>query len=703
MLQDSSRSRDELTAGLWWQAVLTQAVGLSCALAACLLVVLGHQRPGQQSQTQVAGDTPLVRRPLSLGDLEESAVLRRALDRASASLGGEQREVILMVTDLKNQQWAHNALLNLNRLKLHHSLVVASAPDVCASLHMRMLSSDVHAGGHCAHSSYLRNSSSAVIAAGLGRWGIKEGHPFHLWWQRWRYVGLAISMRFNVLNLDTDISLRADPYPLLTRMYGHRQLVVGIESEKPGSKNHFIFPAINVGFVYCRASAGGTVQRLVTELTRRVEQLLLAPTPTYDRRTGERLAINTMWEQEIFRDVVETFAFGLQPPSFRHALYHAGTSNGTLSPADLNERSREFDWLHEDLSFFDGAPSVRGVWLKLQDPVARGTQETLAGLPMWFFAPYTIPPYGNDGDGGWVRRPSPVVVAHMVFVRSKVFVARVLGFWDYAASRHTPTALVTEASRPRVFPGDVRVLALRNHGLRLRGNFKGVRFTWAEMLRFTLLALALQRRAVLPILPCAHARGPPIGVPSKLRGEVFVLPLGNASLCGRDGPGAMPSVAPIEESVQPSALMRTTADPPQPFDGCCMVVPWAQRWIDKIGLRPLRHERMLNERDLVRLLEEERVGGGDASPAATLSLTAMASSLRQHRLPRGNADAAVLYLDLEGTSSLEALMRGQGGANAWPGRRRARRLAAACHRRDAQYCQLIVRTLAQLSGKREKA
>ena len=98
------------------------------------------------------------------------------------------------------------------------------------------------------------------------------------------------------------------------------------------------------------------MQRLVTELTRRVEQLLLAPTPTYDRRTGERLAINTMWEQEIFRDVVETFAFGLQPPSFRHALYHAGTPNGTLSPADLNERSREFDWLHEDLSFFDGAP-----------------------------------------------------------------------------------------------------------------------------------------------------------------------------------------------------------------------------------------------------------------------------------------------------------------------------------------------------------
>ena len=35
------------------------------------------------------------------------------------------------------------------------------------------------------------------------------------WWQRWHYAAAAVAAGYHVLSLDTDISLRADPYPLL--------------------------------------------------------------------------------------------------------------------------------------------------------------------------------------------------------------------------------------------------------------------------------------------------------------------------------------------------------------------------------------------------------------------------------------------------------------------------------------------------------
>lgn len=433
-------------------------------------------------------------------------VLRQALTSCAASNGRFQQDVILMVTDFEHQHWAHNLLLNLHSLDLHHSLVIASAPRVCSSLHMRLFSTGLRTGGHCAHSSYLREASNTSIAAGLHRWQIGEGHVFHLWWQRWRYVALAISMRFNVLSLDTDISLRTDPYPLLWHAYQHRQLVVGVESEKPARNNHYIFPAANLGFVYCRASAGGNVQRLFTEVTRRIEELLLAPSPSLNQES--HTATNMLWDQDIFRDVVETFAFDLRPPSFRHVLYHAGTS-----PADLNAQSRSFDWLREETRFFPAAAPIRTVWLQLHNP-RHEPDETIAGLPMWFFAPYTVNPYGNLWDGGWMRRPSPVVIAHMVFVSNKAFAMRVLGLWHYAASLYQATDILPSATGAKVFPKEVRALTMRNNGMRLfEGNASAI---WAELLRFTLIALSLQRRAVLPFLPCANAHGVPPKPPSLL-------------------------------------------------------------------------------------------------------------------------------------------------------------------------------------------
>ena len=567
-------------------------------------------------------------------------------------------------------------------MELHHSLVIASAPRVCSSLHTRLFATGVRVGGHCAHSSYLREASNASIAAGLHRWQIDAGHVFHLWWQRWRYVALAISMRYTVLSLDTDISLRSDPYPLLWRAYQHRQLVIGIESEKPARKNRYIFPAANLGFVYCRARPGGTVQQLFAEVTRRVEELLLAPSPTLNQEN--HTAANMLWDQDIFRDVVETFAFDLRPPSFRHVLYHAGTS-----PADLNAQSRSFDWLHEDTSFFPAAAPVRTVWFQLHDPITHAADETMAGLPLWFFAPYTVNPYGDLWDGGWLRSPSPVVIAHMVFVSNKAFAMRTLGLWHYAASLYqgTDTLPLSSATEAKVFPEEVRALTMRNSGIQLHeGN---VAATWAELLRFTLLALSLQRRAVLPFFSCANAHGPPLQVPVKLRGRFHIMPLGNASLCQQGNAPALTTTTPAVAQAQASAVLRWTAGQhqhrqPPPFDACCTVVPFSSRWVDPNGLRQLKEERMLNERDLAHLLEEAPGGATEAR----IPLAEMGYTLDQKRLKirRKKNEARVLHLDLGGAQSLAPLTELDG----------ATRLAAACDQQDAGYCQRLVRVLNEM-------
>ena len=645
-----------------------------CVLAVCLLVLSKDWNQGLAWPPRAtSAHEPSAG---SLGDLEDPHVLRHALSESAASSGRFRRNVILMVTDFEHQHWAHNLLLNLHSLELHHSLVIASAPRVCSSLHTRLVATGVRVGGHCAHSSYLRGESNESIAVGLHRWQIDKGHVFHLWWQRWRYVALAISMRYNVLSLDTDISLRSDPYPLLWRAYQHRQLVVGIESEKPARKNHYIFPAANLGFVYCRARPGGTVQRLFAEVTRRVEDLLLAPSPTLNQEN--HTAANMLWDQDIFRDVVETLAFALRPPSFRHVLYHAGTS-----PADLNAQSRAFDWLHEDTSFFPAAAPIRTVWFQLHDPITSAPDETMAGLPMWFFAPYTVNPYGNLWDGGWLRSPSPMVIAHLVFVSNKAFAMRALGLWHYAASLYQGTDTLSSATGVRVFPKEVRALTMRNSGMQLhQGN---VVARWAELLRFTLLALSLQRRAVLPFFPCANAHGPPLEVPVKLRGRFHIMPLGNASLCQQgNAPALLATTTPAVAQAQAGAVLRWTSGKyrqPPPFDACCTIVPFSSRWVDPNGLRPLKEERMLNERDLAHLLKEV---GGDATEAS-IPLSELGYTLDQRRLKirKKKNGARVLHLDLGGAQSL-AVLTGLDGAT---------RLAAACNQQDAGYCQRIVRVL----------
>lgn len=151
---------------------------------------------------------------------------------------------------------------------------------------------------------------------------------------------------------------------------------------------------------------------------------------------------------------------------------------------------------------------------------------------------------------------------------------------------------------------------------------------------------------------------------------------------------ALATTAPVVAQVQASDALRWTAGQlrqPPPFDACCTIVPFSKRWVDPNGLRQLKEERMLNERDLAHLLEEAQGLATETSmPLAELAPHnhEEASDQRRHRVQKYN-DARVLHLDLAGTQSLAALTESD----------RAKRLAAACNQEDARYCQRIVRVL----------
>ena len=75
--------------------------------------------------------------------------------------------------------------------------------------------------------------------------------------------------------MDTDVSLRADPYPTLRGPMGHRQLIFGLDNDWDGERNLGEFPGINCGFVYCSGRPGGAAHVLIARWAARIEGLLI--------------------------------------------------------------------------------------------------------------------------------------------------------------------------------------------------------------------------------------------------------------------------------------------------------------------------------------------------------------------------------------------------------------------------------------------
>jgi hypothetical protein len=110
-----------------------------------------------------------------------------------------KKEVILTVSDGHHLEPLFNLLLDFKDLKMEHTVVLMDSSSSCEAVkkHMPDLG--------CVWTSFLA-----------------EEHPtqywtpiIHLWLMRWLLFNSMVRRGYNVLILDTDNSVRMDPYPLL--------------------------------------------------------------------------------------------------------------------------------------------------------------------------------------------------------------------------------------------------------------------------------------------------------------------------------------------------------------------------------------------------------------------------------------------------------------------------------------------------------
>ena len=732
--------------------------GLSFAVGLCLGALLAflaprrrlHPQPRRRRRATPAATSseaaPHFIRPLpDAGDLAVPGALARAL----AVRATQSREIIFMLTDDHHVRLALNLLLNLDELKLHHHLIIASRPEVCAATWARAQQIGLSLG--CGHSSFLHRGSSARIDAGLDAYNIEDTHVYHLWWQRWFFLSEAVGLGYRVLSLDTDVSLRANPYPLFHGPLAHHDLITGLDTDQ--ALRPFYFPAANVGLVYARGPPGGGAHWVLSESRRRLEQLLQGEIVPLPEQRG--VSQQVVWDQDTFKDVLETAAFTPAAPSYRHAQGHCmgrhiQRSVARLAPSLPSGWSLRIEQLH----FFRNTsrPPLPSAWLPLHvkrsasaesaavgvdvgpetrshsggsagapaarmatrwisskqdgasvlgsrsvsscngsgidgvsldarwDPWTQGAEGvrsegsvrsgSFAALPMWIFSTYHICPHGDvcDGRWGWAG-PPPVVVGHLVGVKCKFWILRMLGWWHYDAARPLPDG-ATASDRARasgaggggrrrqrrvrdnapgggdsssrsggggdsgsrlnvtpVFPQKVvRPLVLRGHRLTVGTTSAGIAAVRLQLVRLVLVALALGRRAVIPMVQCDI---PVAETPVAMRNYVALLKLTDRTLCDGDAArptwAMAPTIAPesSHEAVRTTIEMTRMGDyagvmkwPPPKEPSCCQVVP-ELRCVDKYGDRgELRDEVMLCERDYAYMLREEReaLGAGVDAP-----------------------------------------------------------------------------------------
>lgn len=630
-------------------------------------------------------------RPAALrdgGDLAAPGALARVLQLRASADG----EIIFMLTDQHHERLALNLLLNLGELGLHHHLTIASSSEVCDSLWRRSRGLGLSLG--CGRSTFLRRGVSAAWDAGLDAYGLDDDHVYHLWWQRWFFLSEAVGLGYRVLSLDTDVSLRASPYPLIHGPLAHHELLTGLDTDKTNPTTSFYFPQINVGFVYARGPPGGAGHAVLLSTRRRLERIL----------AGEIIALPSspkgqmsLWDQDTFKDALETAAFTPEAVSYRHSRLHAEARDGGLPP---HKRAASlpagWGWRVEHVRFFPSYDPLPSAWLQLATAAtdistlastsadaasgdkaptsgaaapmsgaaaAGGRTATFGAVPLWLFSSYLLCPHGAVCDGRWAWSPPPVLIGHVVGSKAKFWLMRLLGWWHYGAARpprplrppRQPLAAATPASSAgvaglaadaehaaaaadaddgnddeqqgfdpstTVFPrATVRPLVLRGvHGLHIpytprSHDGSGVKALRQELIRWALLAVALGRRAVLPMVPCEI---PVPETPDRLRKSTVVVKLADTALCNastRQAAWRMPPTVAAETS--PLRLRRTremwafsdysavTPWPPKRAPSCCQLLP-ALRCIDQYGnAGELSDELLLNERDLAWVDAEE--------------------------------------------------------------------------------------------------
>jgi hypothetical protein len=181
-------------------------------------------------------------------DLDSRSGLRAAV--AARAVGGE---IVTFTSNVGGLAAAANMALQLRRHGILQHMVLADAASTCAAGLARW------AWLGCGWSSGLPGFEAAY-AHGVGG---ETAHLWSLWSAKWLLVARLTELRVNVLALDTDMLLQADPYPLLRA--------------PPISAFHMVIvpegSRVNLGFIYVRGRAcarAGGVASVLWDVVRRL-------------------------------------------------------------------------------------------------------------------------------------------------------------------------------------------------------------------------------------------------------------------------------------------------------------------------------------------------------------------------------------------------------------------------------------------------
>jgi hypothetical protein len=488
--------------------------------------------------------------------------------RAAAERRAFRGEIIVMVANSRGCHLAANAIANLRSVGIEHYLLVTNTKEACEGMRrargprLGKKNEGASWGVECGWTSFLLGHPR-LETYGLTR-GEERADPFRLWWARFHLLERLVAFGYNPMYVDTDVSFRVNPYPLLKGPFANFSLV---GQDETGHVN-----GVNIGFVYAQnARVGGPAHRVLNETISRMFAILEhAPDPVKQWDGGvARGAKEHLWDQHIYNDVIESAVFSrdlrrrsgarlIDPSGNKRQLWNDDeanafpkntdwesfevlvrekdvplTASGTkmaLEPGTFQARGARLKCVGADVPGYatsskrDGSSNVSSRFSTLNETASSVTEETFQtsrreidvcvepelflASPPWFLAGWS----GVAGDerfrgvrGAWVYDPPIVAVAHFVGALAKQQTFKQLGWWQYGAEAFTtpglPSLAATQSKLDR--KGALGVKRLRAATAATTTDPAAGAAAYGEAVaRLVSLAVALGRRPAIPEIAC---------------------------------------------------------------------------------------------------------------------------------------------------------------------------------------------------------
>lgn len=493
--------------------------------------------------------------PLTGEDLSAPGALEAAAEKRSF-----RKEIIVMVANEGGAILAANAVANLRSVGIEHYMIVTNEPKSCELL------MNGPWGITCGYTSYLKNHERLAAYNLLDEEGAT---PFRLWWVRFHFLDRLVQLGYNPMYIDTDVSFRVNPYPLLKGPFAEYTLFAQDETNQ--------FNGVNIGWIYAQnARPDGRVRWVLNQTVTRMMEILEHKPEPLKRWDGEvvRGAKEALWDQHIYNDVLESCVYGkdmrrrsmqrqIEPVDELRSKWEkdqgypmefAAFDEGRVmvSAGDVPVTARG-----DKMRLNTGSHSVKYKELLCYDHFtkeeASAAPEKIAAAPPWLVAGWS----GVAGDanlqglsGNWNLYPPRIAVAHFVGGLAKQTTFKSLGWWQYGSDvfrKRSLHGLQTELDRGG---------ALAVHGLKagnsLENTLEATGVYGAAVANVVRLALAAGRRPVVPALDCTSKwmkRGPPgtfLGVKDRM--HVVVSGTCDAdSAAGGGGPHPAPGGVKFRE------------------------------------------------------------------------------------------------------------------------------------------------------------